>query len=227
MLADLGDLLVNFFIALGTLIYVPLAFVGQLAMSDLALPFGLGHLPVWGCLLGVVILGWGSAWILDRPMSERLNLVVALVTVAGLGFGVWQWRSQVDRDEMRRHADFVGRVSVITYSLPEGMQVMVRNANSATARVLFLSLSPAGQVPENWEIIVEPCTQRTFTVSPRTTWGSIVRKGGHDWLPGSDPVVASDETIFGTYGVKDANGAEQIHYVGAATHSAPVSDCAA
>ncbi|GAA4051052.1 hypothetical protein GCM10022248_17750 [Nonomuraea soli] len=56
------------------------------------------------------------------------------------------------------------------YAGLDPMKITVRNANPATANVLFHSLSPDGQAPQNWELLVEPCTQREFTTpKPMTT----------------------------------------------------------
>ncbi|MET9241368.1 hypothetical protein [Nonomuraea sp. NPDC003709] len=226
MLAELGDLLLDLLTALGTLTIEALEFLGKLFMYSLDLPLGLGRLPTWVVILGAAAIGVGLAWLTDRPMADRVNIVMAIVTVAGLGFGVWQWRSQVDRDELRRHADFVSRVAVVTYAVPEGLRVTVRNANSAMASVVFLSLARGTRAPENWEINVEPCTQRSFTVTPRATWKPIVRKGGKDWSTGADPAEISFASLQDTYGIKDANGVSQVLIGGAASLSEPVSDCA-
>ncbi|MGV9773541.1 hypothetical protein [Streptosporangium sp. NPDC003464] len=161
-------------------------------------------------------------------MSHRINVVMTVVTVATLGFGLWQWRSQLDREDSRRDADFVGRVAVVTYTVPEGLQVTVRNANSAMASVVFFSLARDRHSPENWEVNIEPCTQRSFSVSPRESWQAIVRKGGKDWSTGADPVEIPFESLLRTYGVKDSNGTSQLSLLigGAPTQSSPVSDCA-
>lgn len=195
--------------------------------SDFELPFGLGLLPVWvAVLLCGAAIGVGLGWLTTLPMSQRINAVMTIATVATLGFGLWQWHSQLDREESRRHADFASRVAVVAYALPEGLQVTVRNANPAMANTVFLSLAHGSRAPENWEFHVEPCTERSFIVSRRATWQSIVRKGGRDWSTGADPVETPLASLLPIYGVKDANGTNQLLIAGAPSKSSPVSDCA-
>ncbi|WP_405087140.1 hypothetical protein [Microbispora sp. NBC_01389] len=128
-------------------------------------------------------------------------------------------------EEKRAHAAFVQHVSVLAYIDPAGMRIKIRNANSAAATVLVLSLVGARNTRQNAEVLVSPCSQASFVMRSPTTWTAVVRKGGLDWIPGADPTLAPQDYIFHTYGTRAKKGREEIRFVPFGVFEEPISSC--
>ncbi|MEV6866795.1 hypothetical protein AB0M44_38085 [Streptosporangium subroseum] len=110
---------------------------------------------------------------------------------------------QRQEDQMHSHALFAARVSVFSYSDPGGAKIVIRNANFAGASVLVLSIVEKKKKRQNFELFISPCTQASFVMKTPTSWTPVVRKGGHDWFPGADPIPYPQNWIFDKYGNTD------------------------
>ncbi|MGW0483995.1 hypothetical protein [Nonomuraea sp. NPDC003214] len=128
---------------------------------------------------------------------------------------------QSQESERREHARFAARVSVMSYSDPAGMKIVIRNANAAGASVLVLSMVGKQKSRQNFDILVPPCNQASFIIAVPTSWSAVVRKGGQEWFPSADPAPVSREWLFRTYGAKDG----QIYSAQASAAFEPIGTC--
>ncbi|MEV4552900.1 hypothetical protein [Nonomuraea wenchangensis] len=234
--------------------------IGSILGGSLAMPFGLGHVPLWVLVAFDLLVLTAAVKIASvasprrkgrhgkQDYNERAALgsllggigqvVSTIVAVCALMVTVWIWRDQVEREEGKRleetlrlaqqhqeterlrleeiqrqvqqsqeserreHAAFAARVSVISYSDPAGMKIVIRNGNAAGASVLVLSLVGKRKSRQNFDVFVPPCNQASFIIAVPTSWAAVVRKGGQDWFPGADPALVSREWLFRTYGAK-------------------------
>ncbi|GAA0826134.1 hypothetical protein ACFQVD_37085 [Streptosporangium amethystogenes subsp. fukuiense] len=135
-------------------------------------------------------------------------------------------KEQQEEERMREHASFVRRVAVLAYPDPAGMKMKIRNANPAAASVLVLSRVADKDAMQNAEVLVAPCSEGVFLMLPSKVWSVVVRKGGLDWTPGSDPTPASQDFLFQTYGASTKDGREEIRFSKIGTVEESISDCA-
>ncbi|MET8046832.1 hypothetical protein ABZU75_04460 [Streptosporangium sp. NPDC005286] len=229
--------------------------LGAILDGSVAVPFGLGHIPLWALLawdgFGLIVMIKIILRLARRVKGKHhskpdYNKLAARGSILG-GFGqvastivalcavivtIWIWQEQAaqaagqrleearlqaqqrleevrlqeqqrQEDKMHGHALFVARVSVISYSDPGGVKIVVRNANPVNTSVLVLSLVGKKKKRQNVEVVTPPCTQASFVMKAPTSWTPVVRKGGYDWFPAADPSLLQKSWIFDTYGSAD------------------------
>ncbi|MEV6986822.1 hypothetical protein AB0M95_36960 [Sphaerisporangium sp. NPDC051017] len=181
-------------------------------------------------------------------LSGRGQVAGSIIAAFALITSVYMWQDQRQEDarlqgqlsreeaqreellrqaeEMRAHAMFVEHVAVLAYSDAAGMKIKIRNANSAAATVLVLSLVGDRNMRQNVQVLVSPCSQASFVMRSPTTWAAVVRKGGLDWLPGADPTPAPQDYIFHTFGTRNKKGSEEVWFVRFGASEEPINSCA-
>ncbi|MFI0424730.1 hypothetical protein [Spongiactinospora sp. 9N601] len=186
--------------------------IDALLESPVTLPFGLGDAPIWSLLISAIILGvlfvlliWGaggekvsshSKASLDQQsargsaLSGKSGVAAVILTAVIFLTGIWQWQEQRSDDELGRHAEFVGRVTVLGYLGSKVRWVVIRNANSAAIDVIVWVDTKKYGI-QYVRVLVPPCSEAKFQVWPYKGWAAFVAKGGMYWMPGTDPIPLS------------------------------------